>query len=110
MEKTINIKKIDLAFYNQNYEMHSFKTCVAELIDNAIDAGSTKINIDLKNDSLVITDDGKGLSPEVISNIFEQYSYENPAYNNDSIGCRVRIVEILKHWLIRKSMKWIVLK
>lgn len=88
MKLTINIKGIDLAFYNQNFEAHSFKTCVAELIDNAIDAGSTKINIELKNDSLVITDDGKGLSPEVISKIFDQYTYESPAYSNDSIGCR----------------------
>lgn len=88
MQKRINIKKIDLAFYNQNYEMHSFKTCVAELIDNAIDAGSSKINIELKDNNLVITDNGKGMSPETVSNIFEQYSYENPAYSNDSIGCR----------------------
>jgi len=41
-------------------ENHTCKTCISEWIDNALDAGATRVLIDVSKDRVIITDNGHG--------------------------------------------------
>lgn len=50
---------------------------VKELVENSIDAGSTKVNIEVKNGGISyirITDNGKGISPDDMEIAFERHA------------------------------------
>ena len=61
---------------------------VKELIDNAIDAHSTKINVEIKNggiDYICVKDNGKGIAKKELGHIFER-CYRTDASRNSAQG------------------------
>ena len=50
---------------------------VRELLDNAIDAGATRISLDIEEGGLTlirVTDDGRGIHPEELELAFERHA------------------------------------
>ena len=50
---------------------------VKELVENSIDAGATKISVEIENGgitSIRITDDGKGIAPDDVALAFERHA------------------------------------
>src|SRR5581483_5060272 len=67
---------------------YDFAQAVADLVDNSIEAGASRVNIDVEfegDDSWVrITDDGKGMSPEELREAM-RYGAERE-YHDDDLG------------------------
>jgi hypothetical protein len=61
-------------------------SAVAELIDNSIDASASNIDIEILNDSIVITDNGKGFTYSELISAFETISCPPPENTDIRIG------------------------
>jgi len=61
-------------------------SAVAELIDNSIDASASIIDIEISDDSIVITDNGKGFTFSELINAFETISSPPPKNTDLRVG------------------------
>ena len=48
------------------YLTYTNETAIADIVDNSFDAGADNVNILLTKDTIIITDDGCGMTPEIL--------------------------------------------
>lgn len=61
--------------------IHDKKIALSELVKNAYDADSSKVDIEVENDTIVITDDGCGMDLDTVKNVWLKPGVSSKANN-----------------------------